>query len=245
METFKLGFLADKYTRRARLQPALLVALPIALVVFAWFPNQSKQLGILWGLAAVSGATVLLSQVARQPGKNKEPDLFKKWDGKPTTEALRHRGSLGNARRSRIHRNLDELFPDEDVPTEEEESKNPEEADERYDLLVGLLRGKTRDSDRFSLVFEENCNYGFRRNLWGLKPYGLTIAVAAATMILGMMTAKYIGVISGSPTTLEVICALVCVALALLWGFAVNAEWVKVPAIAYRDRLFEAIDRLK
>ena len=39
------------------------------------------------------------------------------------------------------------------------------------------LREATRDTSRFPLVFAENANYGFRRNLWGLRPIGTGVAV--------------------------------------------------------------------
>lgn len=244
MSALKPGFLPDKYTRKARLAPAFLVALPVALVVYSWFPNQSTQLGILWSMLALGGGTVLLAQVARKPGKAKEPGLFDRWGGKPTTEALRHRGSLSDGQHDRFHRRLSNLFPDMDLPTEEEERGNPEEADERYDHVVSLLRSRTRDKDAFPLVFEENCNYGFRRNVWGLKPYGLSISVFSVIAIGGKMLGQYYGLIPGAPSVLDAICSVICIGLAMIWIFLVTPSWVKIPAIEYRDRLFEAVERI-
>ena len=81
----------DTYTRRARLYPALLVALPLGLATLAWFPEGLAGWGTLWGLVTWSGATALLAQVGRDKGRVKEPGLFEQWGGKPTTRMLRHR----------------------------------------------------------------------------------------------------------------------------------------------------------
>ena len=63
------------------------------------------------------------------------------------------------------------------LPTQQEEEACPAWADTKYEEAVTALREATRDTSRFPLVFAENANYGFRRNLWGLRPIGTTIAV--------------------------------------------------------------------
>lgn len=73
------------YVRRARPQPALPVALPVALAVLAWFSAESAVAGAVWILVAWSGGTTLIVQVARGPDKAREPKLFALWGGKPTT----------------------------------------------------------------------------------------------------------------------------------------------------------------
>ena len=37
--------------------------------------------------------------------------------------------------------------------------------------------------DKFPLVYEENCNYGFRRNMFGLRPIGIAVSVIAAVAL--------------------------------------------------------------
>ena len=61
-------------------------------------------------------------------------------------------------------------------PTEQEEEANLSWVDTKYEEAVTSLREATWDTSRFPLVFAENANYGFRRNLWGLKPIGALIA---------------------------------------------------------------------
>src|SRR5262245_59320126 len=77
----------DAYTRIARLKPALLVVLPAALTVLAWFPDA--RLGAVWAIVVASGGTYLMAQVARVRGKAKEPELFAKFGGHPTVKRLK------------------------------------------------------------------------------------------------------------------------------------------------------------
>ena len=66
------------------------------------------------------------------------------------------------------------------LPTKEEEESSPVSADTKYKSAIGSLLEATRDTSKFPLVFAENANYGFRRNLWGLRPIGTPIAVVLA-----------------------------------------------------------------
>ena len=42
---------------------------------------------------------------------------------------------------------------------------------------------ETRIDPKFPLVFEENCNYGFRRNMYGMRLIGLSVASICATAL--------------------------------------------------------------
>ena len=74
----------DVYTRRARLSPALITILPIALTVILFFPSEAALLGLLASLLVCGGGTALLAQLGRDSGRRKEAQLFDSWDGKPT-----------------------------------------------------------------------------------------------------------------------------------------------------------------
>jgi len=81
----------DAYTVRARFAPALLVMFPIGLAIIAWFPAQFIGWGLLVGAAFWSGSTLLLAELGRDLGKQKQPTLYGLWGGAPTTQLLRHR----------------------------------------------------------------------------------------------------------------------------------------------------------
>src|SRR6266436_3487243 len=73
----------DAYTSRARIQPAMLVALPVALTVAVFDPTGLLLGKAAWSLIAWAGGTALVAQLARDRGKSRETGLFKMWGGKP------------------------------------------------------------------------------------------------------------------------------------------------------------------
>lgn len=239
----EFGRTLDKYTVRARLLPALLVALPIGLATVTWFPGGVFGWGAVWGLVTWSGGTMLLAQLARDAGKRKERQLFESWGGKPTTRMLRHGDTANAVTLGRRHKKLESLLRDVKLPTPEEEAGNPSAADEVYETCITFLREKTRDTKEFALVFEENCNYGFRRNLWGMKPIGLSLVLLGLVAIL---TAPFTEAIARSGGTLALagITGGLNLMLVLSWLFVLKPNWVRVAAEAYAERLLEACERL-
>lgn len=236
------GYIADPYVRRARLQPALLVALPAALAVFAWFPSEWAAAGAVWSLAVWSGGTALIAQVARGAGKAKEPQLFESWDGKPTTRLLRHRHSPNAVLLRHRHDKLRVLLPSIQIPSATEEAADPGTADAVYEVCTVFLLEKTRSRELFPLVFEANCDYGFRRNFWGMKPLAILLAgtSAAATSVL-IFEDISAGV---GPEPVPVASAVVALALIVGWVGWFNTEWVKVSADAFAERLLGSLENL-
>lgn len=233
----------DAYTRRARLWPALLVALPLGLATLAWFPEGLAGWGTLWGLVAWSGGTALLAQVGRDKGKVKESRLVENWGGMPTTRMLRHRHAANKVILARYHKKLQELLPDTKIPTPAEEQADPAGADEIYKNCTAFLRAKSRDRKRFALVFEENCNYGFRRNLWGMKPLGITTALAGIVAVAFYFVVNYFGKGVAVPPR-ALMCGVGNLLLLLGWVLWFTPDWVKIPAEAYAERLLEASEEL-
>src|SRR5437867_453085 len=96
----------DAYSMRARIQPALLVALPVALAILVIDPSHVLIGNVAWTVAAWAGGTALVAQLARDRGKAGEAGLFREWGGKPTAVALRHAGSKNPALLARRHAQL-------------------------------------------------------------------------------------------------------------------------------------------
>ena len=141
------------------------------------------------------------------------------------------------------------------LPTEEEETEDPTGADQQYDAAVNFLREATRDRSKFPLVFAENVNYGFRRNLWGLKPFGLSIALLAAIGSWGFFVSSaglppgeswLDGVTrnaDGATITRLVSSMLNTLAIAV-WVLVIRPEWVRTVGEAYAERLLNAVNTL-
>ena len=233
----------DEYTRNARLKPAFLIALPIALTVAVLGFKQSATEGTLFGLASSLGFTFLLSQLVRDRGKAREPWLFQRWNGKPTTAMLRHGDTRLNVHtRARYHKRLSEMLPEISLPTAELEKANPAEADATYASCGDYLLSKTRDKERFQLLFQENVNYGFRRNLWAMKPVGIAISILslAALALVTQIEARADAVPWFANLT-----AIAIVALLLAWWVVrITPSWVKIVGDAYALRLLASIDEL-
>ena len=232
----------DTYDLRVRLSPALLVALPPALSLVPVLDGLS----LLWaGVAPVlvtCGGTYLLAQLARDAGKRIEPELYRSWGGTPTTQLLRHRGPAPQVAVAHRHAHLRRVLPQLPLPTPDQEAADPEAADHAYETAVLALRERTRNRQQHTLVFEENCSYGFRRNLLGLRAYGIVGAVVGLGLAAGSLVAE--GQL-GAGFSLSFVGAFLLDVVALgLWAFRVTSAWVEPYAHAYAERLLGAAEQL-
>lgn len=230
----------NTYSFKARLQPVLFVALPGMLTTLAWWPEAATWWSAVSGMVLASGVPALLSQLGRDWGKRKQSSLWASWGGPPTTRLLRHRDARNAATLARYHQRLQQLIPGTTLPTDDEERQNAAAADLIYEACVDYLRGKTRDEKRFALVATENANYGFRRNLWGLKPIGITVSVLAL-VASGVLLVTQPALRSASPA---LVAGISNVLILLLWIVKISPDWVRVPAEAYAEALLSSIDQL-
>lgn len=233
----------DTYERKARLYPALIVLAPAALTVVATIPARLSSLESLVAALAGCGGAFLLSQFARDAGERGQKILFQKWGGLPSVAIFRHGDMrLDSITKARYHETLSKLVLGAKAPSADEERFEPGAADEVYTAWSTYLRARTRDKAKYPLLFAENVNYGYRRNIWGLRSLGILIsgsslAIAASFSFLSYRHNGSIGV------TLAGAVAFALVFL-LLWIFRFSPDWVRVPADAYAERLGEAIDTL-
>jgi len=236
-------FKFDIYSLQARLVPALLVIAPVILGLVAWFPQKFQGWNLLVALVPGLGLAVLLAHLARDLGKKKEHKLFAKWGGIPTTQFLRHRDeSLDATTRRRYHGKLAALAGLIALPLFAEEQEDPEKADHLYNSVVRLLREKTRDKNRFGLVFAENVNYGLRRNLWGMKPAGILVSLIGLTVCIGAVLFDYVEKDSIQP--IAIISVIINTTMLTWWVLRITPSWVRLAADAYADRLLATCDDL-
>ena len=66
----------DPYTFRARIQPALVIVLPLGFVMFALLPGHPLFVTAFFGLLGAAGGTAVVAQVGRELGRRKEPNLW-------------------------------------------------------------------------------------------------------------------------------------------------------------------------
>jgi hypothetical protein len=250
--TSALG-LFDEYNRQARLYPALLALFPPLIAVLAWFPELlTSNLGTaLMTIAGSCGVLFGLSVFSRSCGKRTEARLLKVWGGWPTTEWLRHADAhLPAPTKQRYHRALVRCVPDLRVPPPEEERTNPAAADEVYRSATEWLKEHTRGKG-FPLVMKENTEYGFRRNLRGMRPFAMAAAGLGLIASLGGIGYRLFELGSFSPSVLvqNIPVGLIGAALLLLlaligWALFVNDAWVRQAGDQYARALLAVCDTI-
>ena len=240
----------DRYSRVARLYPALLTLAPLICSAILIFPDLIGDLkkGVASALAA-SCLFYLISSFARSRGKLIEARLLEQWGGWPTTILLRHRDTLIDAHtKARYHAELNALCPGLVLPTVVDEGAAPADADAIYRSATKRL-AETRRGPAFKMIEDENASYGFRRNMLGLKPIGLTIAVMAiavtafgwwSTVPPSITKAVLVSATENYPH-LPVLLA-VDVGFFLLWAAMINAKFVRQAADEYAMALFRSLD---
>jgi hypothetical protein len=211
--------LTDRYERKARLLPALLVALPLALaagMASAMTADWYSALGFGALMEGVVG--VGLAHLARIPGTRLEAKLCRKWGGLPTRRWLRPTDmTCSEAQKSRWRgaiRTLTGLT----IPATLG-SKSELEFDKLIDDAVRQLRHHLRDDPTAGMVRTHNEEYGFARNLAGLRWVWLLFSLVGAS-VCGF--AFYAG--HGQPVALAA--AGVLVLIAAVSAFALpNYVW--------------------
>jgi hypothetical protein len=226
----------DEYTLKARVFPAFIVLLPLGILLGQFTSTKSVLVGACSGFGGSALIGFLLAQWSRDFGKRREKDLWIKWGAAPTTLYLRHAEPCENRiLKERRLRRLGDIRPEFHLPTEDFEKNDLKAADMHYDAVTKYLISQTRDQKKFSILFQENIAYGFRRNLWALKPFG---TVCCSISLLGGVALAFMGQNQSYNLLVSTLSAL----MLLLWVLAIDMSWVRRAGVAYADRLFAYLD---
>lgn len=231
----------DPYTLQARVSPVLIVCFPVLLLIAGLFPSESATLGLFTGLLSFSGIGPLIGQLGRDRGLEGEKYLIKLWGGLPSTQLFRYRDSLlGNTMVDALHHNMATLLPNTPPVTAADEHQDPVAADAIYGRWASYLREVTRDSP---LILQENINYGFRRNLYGLRWIG--VFTAFLPLLFGAY--EMVSPVGSGWTQLPAMVKanMIISAFAICFHIGVvSPKWVRIAADAYARRLVLASDKL-
>lgn len=236
----------DTYSLKARVYPVIILFFPFIIIGISYSLQFESAFHLISSVGVVSVLTYLFSQLGRDQGKLKENELWNSWGGPPSVQILRLSNSIIDTHtKKRYHSRLLQLCAIEIRPSTDLEKNDIKAADEIYSTWTRFLIAKTRDTKVFNLLFKENTSYGFRRNLWALKPY-------AIFLLLFVCFGNYAFCIKEFGTTNPLMfhnafwySTYSLTLLLLLWLFVISKEWVKIPAFAYALRLFEAIDQIQ
>lgn len=228
----------DRYTLHARVFPVTVVSFPLLLAVSAWIPFAQWPLRLAGGGFVMVIAAFALAQLARDAGKALEAPLWKDWGGPPTARMLRHSDpTFEPPVKATIHSQLVRLSACERMPTSDEEKADTESAEAVYRLCGDWLRRKAlqlKNVSPFDVVHQENVNYGYHRNILGIRTIGVSIAVSSLIAIGAAFAFNRFPVI-------ELFLAL---AIAAYLTFAINSERLRTCADNYSHRLLSAVDAI-
>ena len=230
----------DAYNLRARSLPVYITITPVILVMAAILPRGLDL--PLAGAAVVVFAPLsyLASQFGADFGKRLETKLWEKWGGPSTTRFLRHNNPEFNpVTRQQIHQKLSkfDLF----IPSTDEQMRDPGLADTHWQACTEFLIRTTRDKRHHPLVFQGLVEYGFRRNLLGLKPIGLALSIASLGACGSEVWRTW-----GSQEVIAVPIAASLINLGILtaWLFWLRESTVSLSANRYARFLLEAASKI-
>lgn len=235
----------DRYNLTARIYPMILFYLPLSVILIVTVLDFQTyyHFGLPIGIAGLFA--YFTAQLGRDAGKAKEEKLWLDWGGAPSTQLFRWLDTrIDQYSKSRIHSKMEQICPVGHAIDQNYEVSNCDKADEVYKFWTRYVIGKTRDVNKYPLIFKENIAYGFRRNLWGLKPY-------AILLILILMAFTYFYFVFTMAVwrpellpNIFIVGELFLLIFLMFWIFKVTKKWVMLPAFAYAERLHETIDSL-
>jgi hypothetical protein len=232
----KLHLPIDEYEVRARLFPALLITLPALAAFWTLWPTARSIAGIATGSIVESAVLFWLTKIARDQGKKIEEQLFDRWGGKPTRVVLRWSDSHFDLFTKERYRKTLSTIANLKLPSQSEEVDDPVRADQAYDSCIRALLEKRRGKTH-RLIFNENCNYGFVRNLLGLKTTGTVIALTSIAVELILFWRH--GLSSTDPILFPIAIAILVLGLLIIFA---TPQAAKRTAIAYADALLRSCE---
>lgn len=234
----------DTYSLRARLIPAIIAGAPafaLAAILVSWSSFNFTQVVAAIGLTALFS---VFSNVARVRGKAIEPGIFERMGGMPSTVMLRHSDmSFDAVSKGKMHAFLAQKL-NEQAPTKEQEETDAAWADGFYDRGGNWLRENTRDTKKFPIVFGENINYGFHRNLLGLRVPGFGLNALIVILCGTLLYFRFPIDVSRRFDQALLTVLGVAVLHACYLAFFVNEANVSQSARLYARQLLRSIDKL-
>ena len=234
----------NKYIMYARIFPIVIMVLPLMIVGITFTFQYEKYIHILTTLGVGTAIVYLLGNFARDKGKHLEKKLWDAWGGAPSLQLLDFNNTtIDPITKKRYHKRLQDLCP---VPVNiDYATAKWEECKEVYESWNKYLLSKTRDSKAFEVLYEENINYGFRRNMLGLKKESITLLLCILIANYVFYYVKVKSIFFFNYPIEFIVSESVNLLLLITWILKINSNWVKVPAFAYAQRLLESIDALE
>lgn len=229
----------DEYERRARLAPGLLALAPVIFAVVALGLRAIPVVSVTAAVLTAAGGPILLAGFVRRRGLLVQRRLWQQWDGAPTTAALRHESNFATVAQRDRWRGAVEAATGLRLPSAAEEATDPVGAQASIEMAVGELRELARGSES-PLVAAENKNYGFQRNLLGMRAVGVAIAAVCVSILVAAWAGHQAGHVPHVQPAGIVAGLCIDVVLLVIWIFAPSAEATREAADKYAYQLMQA-----
>ncbi len=231
--------------------PAFFSVLPFVLTILAWCPSSKSILGGSLTILISFGVMTFISTIISNLGNKCQKKLFSIWGGAPTTVVLRYADQvLDKYTKQRYHKWLDGKIDGLNLPNLEDEVKDRDDADLKYQSAINFLREFTRDKTKYPAVYRDNVAYGFARNLLAIRLIGLFVALLCVVInlyflrpVLALAKVETDAVIL-SNYLLGVGAGLASVVFVLAFLLVINNNFVKERGFRYAKTLLESCEEL-
>jgi len=174
----------DAYSLRARLFPAIIAAAPALAALTLLISWKSFELSNAIASIAILVLLFAIADLARARGRAIESGLYDQQGGKPSIVMFRRNDpTIDDALKERYRQFLAGKLG-VTAPTATQEQADQATADAFYEQCGVWLRQHTRDTKKFHLLFGENANYGFRRNLFGVRWLAIVLNLIVVVICL-------------------------------------------------------------
>lgn len=170
--------LSDRYERKARLLPGLLLAAVPALTVGAvlqefapWHTAASSVVGVEF-LAAI-----LLGQFSRARGRRVEDVLWNAWGGPPSTRWLRPWDNTCSDQQKAKWRGAIKRLTGLSLPASVSQGGSQDDVDRLNADATRQLRYALRCKPEAAILATHNEDYGFARNLCGVRWWWVALSL--------------------------------------------------------------------
>lgn len=233
----------SEYELKSRIFPASLTILPFVITILLWFPELINLESSLIILVILIISLFFLGKLARERGKRVQSKLIQKWGSLPATLQLSHLdNTIDIETKKRYHDYLQKNIEGLNLPSQNEEIENPKYSQDKYESAVKWLLENTRDTKKFPLLYQDNINYGYSRNMLGIKYLGVIISIFS--LILNFYLLYSLNYESIDEVTINIIISiLISSFIIIIWIFFVNEKWVKSTAEAYARTLLSTCEK--
>ena len=229
LKHFNLG---DAYEIQARVCPAMLVVLPIALLAVQVEWKDRNWLGVVgWGSGLEIVLAVFVSKLGHALGARLQKNLERDWGGLPTNRWLRPSDCEHSEQQKNAWRHSLLTLTGLDIQ-KVVDSGDTAEIDRIINDAVVASRNKIRGNRKAALVQKYNVAFGFARNLAGLRWVALAVClVCLAASLYGVFW-------RGFPAGAAIVHALLLLVAAFYAWLAVG--YVQHCAVRYAEFFYAA-----